>query len=240
MSDAARLARQSFASKPDGVAYGNFSPSSGALASIAGVVGDAALESSYAAVVSYAEAITGLLHGSISWSIVRLYYSSFYCVRGLLLLKGVIPFNCGGEMLLDTHVGHYLKGGRSSHHWNWTSIEKIPQLKGNWFVSEDSQEAYKLLREYRENVNYTHYFTDPTMHECLVSEETDLMKRFRRYRDDGTFLYTYLSDHLAIAYPTKLIFQLETSLKSASLGLHRDQISHMKKIWPLKDRCPVS
>ena len=240
MSDAARLARQSFASKPAGVAYGNFAPSSGALASIAGVVANAALESSYAAAVSYAEAITGLLHGSISWSIVRLYYSSFYCVRGLLLLKGVIPFNCREEMLLDTHAGHFLKGGRSSHHWNWTSIGKIPQLKGNWIISEESQVAYKLLREHRENVNYTHSFTDPNMHACLVSVETDLTKRFRSYRDDGTFLYTYLSDHLAIAYPTKLIFELDTSLKSASLSLNQDQISHVKKIWSLKDRCPVS
>ena len=240
MSDAARLASQAFSQKPQGTAYAHFAPSAGEISAIRATLEDAVMDSSYAAVVSYAEAITGLQHGSISWSIVRLYYSCFYSLRALLLLNEIVPFNCHGEMLLDVQRGMFLKGGKSSHHWNWASIRKIAQLTGSWFVSSDSEETYEKLRKHRENVNYTHAFTDPAFHRCLVSGESDLTKRFRSYRDDGPFLYTYLADHLAIAYPTKLIFGLDALLRDASISLPHDRTSHAKKIWSMKDRCPVS
>lgn len=240
MSDASRLARQSYLSKPVGLPYEHFSPGLGDLAFIGATVKDAVSESAYAAVISYAEALSSLQHGSISWSIIRLYYSCFYSLRALLLLNNVVPFNCGGEMLLNIRDGTFLKGGRSSHHWNWKSIKKVAHINGSWFVSSDSQASYDKLREYRENVNYTHSFTDPDFHNCLLSGEADIVKRFRSYRDDSTFLYTYLSDHLAIAYPTKLIFQLDANLEKASIHLTPEKIVHIKKIWTIKDRCPVS
>jgi hypothetical protein len=240
MSDAARLASQAFSQKPLGISYAHFSPSAGEISAIQAAVEDAVVESTYAAVVSYAEAMSGLQHGSISWSIVRLYYSCFYSLRALLLLNEIVPFNYRGEMLLDIPSRKFLKGGASSHHWNWTSVRKSAQLSGMWFVSSDSEETYEKLRKHRENVNYTHAFTDPALHRCLVSGESDLIRRFRLYRDDGSFLYTYLTDHLAIAYPTKLIFSLDASLRVASLSLPPESISHARKIWSMKDRCPAS
>ena len=240
MSDAARLASQAFLHKPPGTPYAHFVPSAGEISAIRATLEDAVIESTYAAVVSYAEAMSGLQHGSISWSIVRLYYSCFYSVRALLLLDEVVPFNCRGEMLLDISSGKFLKGGASSHHWNWKSLRKIAQLGGGWFLSSDSEETYDLLRKHRENVNYTHAFTDPNFHRCLVSGESDIIKRFRSYRDDVPFLYTYLADHLAIAYPTKLIFSVDASLRDASMSLPPECISHAKKIWSMKDRCPAS
>ena len=240
MSDAARLASQAFSHKPQGTPYANFSATAVQISSISATIDDAVIESSYAAVVSYAEAMSGLQKGSISWSIVRLYYSCFYSLRALLLLNRVVPFNCQGEMLLDLQSGKFLKGGTSSHHWNWISIRKAAQLDGSWFVSEDSEETYAELRKHRENVNYTHGFTDPTFHHCLVFDKNDLISRFKSYKDDDSFTYTYLTDHLAIAYPTKLIFSLDTSLQDASLSLPAENIAHTKKIWSMKERCPVS
>ena len=239
MSDAARLARQSLLSKPKGLSYDKFTPGVGDLATIGDAVRDAVSESAYAAVVSYAEALAGLKHGSISWSIIRLYYSCFYSIRALLLLNQLIPFNCSGEMLLDISNAKFLKGGVSSHHWNWNSIKKVKRLTSSWFLSTDSQESYAELRAYRENVNYTHHFTDPNFHQCLVSGETDIGKRFRSYRDDNNFLYTYLADHLAIAYPTKLIFSLDAAMVSAAIKLEPEKVAHIKKIWSIKDRCPT-
>lgn len=240
MSDSARLASQAFSRKPPGTPYAHFAPSAGEMLAIRATLEDAVIASTYAAVVSYAEAMAGLQHGSISWSIVRLYYSCFYSLRALLLLEDVVPFNCRGEMLLDISGGKFFKGGASSHHWNWTWLRKIVQLGGSWFLSSDSEEAYERLRKHRENVNYTHAFTDQNFHRCLISGESDLIKRFRSYRDDGPFLYTYLADHLAIAYPTKLIFSLDASLREASMSLPPESISHAKKIWSMKDRCPAS
>lgn len=240
MSDAARLARQAFSQKPEGTPYADFALSAAEISAIRATIEDAVKASSYAAIVSYAEAMSGLQRGSISWSIVRLYYSCFYSLRALLLLNKVVPFNCQGEMMLDIPSGKFLKGGGSSHNWNWKSIRKVAQLGGAWFVSSDSQDTYERLRKHRENVNYTHAFTDPAFHRCLVSGETDLARRFRAYRDDGSFLYTYLADHLAVAYPTKLIFSLDASLHDASMSLPPENIAHLRKIWSIKDRCPVS
>lgn len=240
MSDSARLARQLYLSKPDGLSYSSFKPNASDIVAIDATLNDAVLESAYAAVVSYAEAMSSLKHGSISWSIVRLYYSCFYSIRALLLLRKVVPFNCNGEMLLDISDVNFHKGGKSSHHWNWNSIEKTKKLTNSWIISADSQESYQKLREHRENVNYTHGFTDPNFHCCLISGEADLVKRFKLYKDDDAFFYTYLPEHLAIAYPTKLIFELDMSVRNLSICLESEKISHIKKIWGMKDRCPMS
>ncbi|MHA6639514.1 hypothetical protein ACP6JA_12715 [Stutzerimonas frequens] len=240
MSDASRLARQCFSKKGSGVSYKHFNPTSAELNAISPAVNDAAVGSAYAAALSYAEAITGLQKGSISWSIVRLYYSCFYSLRALLFLNQIVPFNCNGEMLLDVMGARFLKGGKSSHHWDWKSLRSVSRISGNWFMSPDSQEAYERLREYRENVNYTHGFTDPNLHQCLISGEADLVKRFRTYRDDNAFTYTYLADHLAIAYPTKLIFSLNVAMHDSGIVLPSENIAHLKNIWVVRDRCPMS
>jgi hypothetical protein len=240
MSDAARLARQSFLSKPQGQLYSHFAPSAGDIALISSKVNEAVSDSAYAAIVSYAEALSGVQRGSIAWSVVKLYYSCFYSIRALLLLNQVVPFNCKREFLLDIADKKILKGGPSSHHWNWNSIDKIPKVTGNWFASMDSQQSYEKLRGHRESVSYTHSFTDPNLHRCLMSGESDLAKRFRSYRDDGSFLYTYLPDHLSVAYPTKLIFYLDSCLRNASISLEAERIAYLKKIWSMKDRCPFS
>ncbi|WP_152414105.1 hypothetical protein [Stutzerimonas degradans] len=240
MSDASRLARQCYSKKSSGVPYKHFNPTSAELNVISSAVNDAVVGSAYAAALSYAEAITGLQKGSISWSIVRLYYSCFYSLRALLFLNQIVPFNCGGEMLLDVKGARFIKGGKSSHHWDWRSIRSVAHLSGNWFMSSDSQDAYEKLREYRENVNYTHGFTDPNFHQCLISGEADLVKRFRTYRDDSGFIYTYLADHLAIAYPTKLIFSLNVAMNDSAIVLPVENIAHLKSIWGVRDRCPMS
>jgi hypothetical protein len=192
MSDAARLARVSFLSKPPGLSYSAFQPSPIQLAGIESTRLAAASDSAYAAVISYVEALASLQHGSASWSIVKLYYSCSYSLRALLFLNQVVPFNGGKEMLFDIDGKKFNKGGTSSHHWNWPSIRSVGAINRSWFTFEDSEEAYSKLRKHRENVNYTHSFTDPDFHSCLVSGEMDLTRRFRTYRDDGEFLYTYL------------------------------------------------
>ena len=238
MSDAARLASSAFQNKPLSTPYSLFQISAAEISKIRAEMKVAAIESAYAAVVSYAEALSALQKKSISWSIIRLYYSCFYSLRSLFLMNEIVPFNCRGERLLCVSSGKFQKGGTSSHHWNWSVIRKFPQLNTSWFVSTDSQEAYEKLRKHRENVNYTHAFTDPALHNCLITGEHDLGKRFRVYRDDTPFLYTYLDDHLAIAYPTKLIFTVDAHMLRSSIALPAKSMSHVRAIWSMRDRCP--
>lgn len=240
MSDAARLARVSFAAKPNGVSYDKFSISGGNLRDICDKIDDAIISSAYSSAVSYSEAIRSLSDGWVSWSIIRLYYSCFYSMKALLLLNGVIPFNFSKEMLLDVATGTFEKGGGSSHDWNWMAFKKIPSTKSEWFCAQDSQDAYQKLKKHRDNVNYTHGFTDPELHECLVTGEADISKRFRAYRDDSEFFYTYLDDHLSIAYPTKLLFHLDSVIGQRGLTLPKEKVDHIRRIWKIKDRCPIT
>lgn len=239
MSDASRLARQHFSKKPQGLPYGVFPIDNLALRQIQGKLDDAAIEAFYAAVISYIEAINGLGRKSISWSVIQLYYSCYYSVKSLLFLRGVVPFNCGDEMVLDTNSSLYHRGGRSSHQWNWRNLVKIPNVSGEWFASADAQAAYAKLRKHREDVNYNHYFTDPDFHDCLVSSEPDIVKRFRTYRDDTMFFYTYMPEHLALAFPTALVSHIDAEMRGRSLRLSGDKLDHASKIWKFRDRCPL-
>lgn len=236
MSDAARLTRLAFSQKPAGTPYANFSLTQATADNINARRIEAALDAAYAGAVSYAEAITGLRVGSTSWAVIKLYYSSFYSIRTLLLLNGVIPFNCEGEMLYDTTTGRFLKGGRSSHHWNWISIRKT-DAKNSWFSSQDSQDTYERIREHRENVNYTHSFKDPEPHSSMNMLNADIAKSFRTYRDDSDFFYTYLPEHLILAYPTRALLEVESELKIVGKQLSADRIAHLSSIWKIKDRC---
>lgn len=238
MSDAARLAKKGFSGKPKRTPYNKFSISSLELQSIVQQIPVAIIDTAYAAIISYIEAISGIQQGSSSWSIIRLYYSAFYSIKTMMLIRSIIPFNGGGEMLLDASTGKFYKGGKSSHHWNWLSVRETV-LKYDWFTSQDSEEAYAFLRECRENVNYTHAFTDPILHQCLVYDQLDLGRRFRTYRDDAAFLYTYLPDHLAIAYPTKLIFEVDSSISRLGYQLDSERVEHVRSLWKIRDRCPI-
>jgi hypothetical protein len=239
MSDAARLASLAFAGKPGGTPYGKFSISPQMAQSIGQQLPAAIMDTAYSAIISYAEAIFGINKGWSSWSVIRLYYSAFYCLKTMMLLRSVIPFNSGGEMLFDVSTGKFLKGGRSSHHWNWHSVRQTA-LKHDWFTSQDSEDAYIKLRTYRENVNYTHTFTDPNLHRCLVTDELDLGRKFRVYRDDTPFVYTYLNDHLAVAYPTKLIFELDSAISGLGYQFEPERLQHLRALWNIRDRCPLT
>jgi hypothetical protein len=238
MYDVARLARQAFAAKPPGQQYSNFNISMETQQAIADEIDKSVIDAAYASIISYSEALSGIRAGSSSWSIIRLYYSCFYSIKTLLLIERMIPFNGGDEMILDLQERRFIRGGKSSHDWNWTAL-KSTRIAMNWFCSQDSQDTYKKLRKYRENVNYTHAFSDPVLHRCLVTNEKNLNRRFRTYRDDVQFFYTYMDDHLAIAYPTRLIVYLASKLASRNLNFDPERASHVKKIWDFSDRCPI-
>ncbi len=239
MSDAARLAREAYKIKPDGVPYSLFVASTPSTTIIRNQIPSAIIDTSYAAIISYVEAITGLKNGLSSWGVIRLYYSSYYSIKSMLLAGDFVPFNSDKEMILDVSSGKFYKGGKSSHNWNWALIRNT-LVRGEWFFSQDSQEAYEKLRKHRENVNYTHCFTDPNIHECLNNEEMNFDKRFANYRDDDEFMYTYLDDHLSIAYPTKLIFALEKMLETQRLKLDSERVRHIKTLWKMHARCPLT
>jgi hypothetical protein len=88
-------------------------------------------------------------------------------------------------------------------------------------------------------MNYRLKFPDPTLHQCLIAEESDIARRIRTYRDDSSFFYTYLEDHLSLSYPTKLLYFVEREIANRGLGLAEERVRHLKSLWPMRDRCPL-
>lgn len=238
MSNAGRLAKQAYETKPAGLERHRFKLQKNTLDQIVDHIPRDVSDASYAAAISYAEGLNGLINGKTSWSVVKLYYSTFYCIRSLLMLEDIIPFHYKDHFLLDTRDNYFHKGGSSSHHWNWNSLRKIKRLS-QWYYSADSQQAYENLREKREDANYRHAFIDPYFPDFLEKKDSDLSKTFRTYRDDTGFFYTYLSGHFSLAYPTMLLFYLEQEVSSRNITWDEERRRHIKSIWPLKDRCPL-
>jgi hypothetical protein len=239
LSDAARLASLSYQSKPSGLQRTAFHAPSGLLAQISVAVPGDLQDSAYSAAISYAEALVGIRRGNASWAVVKLYYSCFYSIKTLLIADNVIPFNFRSEYLLDISANVFEAGGRSSHHWNWNSFQRIRRLT-RWVYSADSESAYNKMREHREHANYTHPFTDPVIPSFLLAQEADLGRRVRSYRDDAAFFFTYLPDHMPLAYATKLIFELDQVLATRALDIGAERKRHLRSLWPLVDRCPIA
>lgn len=240
MPNSSRLAKRAFSTKPRGLPLDSFQLSPSDLRDIAAPIHADALDDAYAAAVTYAEAVSALRQSLISWSVIRLYYTAFYCVRSLCFISKVVPFNNRGEFVLDAALNNFYKGGASTHKWNWNAFRRIPSLNTLWPFSTDSADAYGALRQHREDVNYRSCFPDPGLHSCLVAPETDVGRRFRSYRDDDDFFYTYLPEHLALAYPTKLLVFLDEELSKRDLTQSEERRRHLRSIWALKDRCPIT
>lgn len=239
MSDAARLASQVFLQKPAGMKREHFKVSSSSLSQIQSFIHLDAAEFAYASVVSYAEAINGLMLGRTSWSVVKLYYTAYYSIRSLMLASFVVPFHCKEHFLFDARDNVFLKGGSSSHHWNWSSIATIKRLN-QWFFSPDSENAYDNLRNLRERANYNQPFLDPSFPLYIHNPTGDLAKVVKSYRDDEDLFYTFLLDHFCLAFPTKLLYAVDETIKNLGLRFDEDRSVHLKSLWSLRERCPLS
>lgn len=241
MSDAAKFAKAVLLRKPAETPISKVTVTPAEEQAIASKIPDALIESAFSAAVSYTEAINGLKNRSTSWSIIKLYYTCYYAIKSLNLHNGILPFNDGKkERMYDSKTKSFSNGGTSSHVWNWRSLRSYIRSSSMWYISEDSENCYNSLKSYRESVNYNGKFPEPLLHKCVVGICPDLERKFRAYRDDVDFTYTYLDDHNAIAYPTKLLFFLDERLKIAGYSLSADQIKYIKANWKFKDRCPIA
>ena len=195
-------------------------------------------DAAYAAGLTFASALRDLMANNTSWARVELYYSCFYSMRALLLMDEIISFHCGEYLLCDFKDGSVKKGGSSSHNWSWSSIRDFKRLNG-WYYSQDSTDAYDLMREIREDANYRFGFMDPNWPSCFSEVANSTLNKFyRNYRDDDAFFYTYLDSHFALAYPTKLVKSVEEKLNVKNYLISDERKLHIKKIWPFKDKAP--
>jgi uncharacterized protein (UPF0332 family) len=180
----------------------------------------------YCALVSFAEAVRGCKSSAWSWSIIKLYYSSFFAARALLAIENIaVCFIGKSEKFIiakpneslnkfpkkkftttarDTNEKKKINGthGAVMHLFEETFINER-------LLSQDIDQLYPsewLVRE-RETANYrTDYFKDPFPPQCMdfvsrLGPETLISEYYR----DETSLYTFDESHAILSYPSKLL-----------------------------------
>jgi hypothetical protein len=239
MSRSGHIAIGLFAAKPNGVSIGHFAlplPSAAMASAIRADVEDEL----FAACLTYSDAIRSLEAGNSSWAMVKLYYSAFYSMRSRLLLDNVVNFHSGRYLICDTQNGSVMSGGTSSHNWSWNSINSIRRLS-SWIYSADSTKAYDMLRSFRELASYKGGFVDPLFPQYLYQVSTNgIAKSYRAYRDDAGYVFTFLNDHLSLAYPTRVLLSVLQDAKTAGIGFSSERADHIRRVWPLRDLAPLA
>lgn len=180
----------------------------------------------YCALVSFAEAVRGCKASAWSWSIIKLYYSSFFAARALLALENIaVCFIGKSEKHIIAKPNEILtKFPKQKFTTTARNTNEKKQINGTHgavmylfeetfinerLLSQDIDQLYPsewLVRE-RETANYrTDYFKDPFPPKCmdfisLHGPETLIPV----YDQDENLLYTFDESHAILSYPSKLL-----------------------------------
>lgn len=167
---------------------------------------------SYSALVSVADALRGIDAGFYSWSVVKLYYSVFYCLRALLAFSHVAVFYVNqSPFWVVVRPGERPTAGHSS-----SSHKLILDLFGRQFRNSPllSQnigfdDPLLWLQRQRELVNYKQAkFSEPVAPPlfAIVSNSSNLRTLIAAYMADN--FYAFDPDHAIVAYPLAVLKEL--------------------------------
>lgn len=175
---------------------------------------------SRSAVISFADALHAMARGFYSWSIVKLYYSSFYSCRSCLALDG-----WGCYYVKEKPFRIRAAIGESAVKWERNSHKAIFQLYAERYPSDalvqqrvDLYDPLQWLRRLRESINYNDSrFCEPETHISLamlqISSPGRLMDQYIR---DVSHTYTFLKDHAAMALPAQCLVRMHRANKAKS------------------------
>jgi hypothetical protein len=197
--------------------------------------------------ISFCEAIHGIKKQRYTWSIVKLYYSTFYSIRADILLSGYFLIRCGalfyGRAKEGTKITKYqIRNVRGDHQYTTHFSAKLHKDKIRIDLVQDMLIEdiipYFWLMKQRERVNYqSREFLDPSIDEVLaepveyiktVGEE----KLFALYDSDEYQLYCGSEQHACVAIPyNKLrMLQKEFSNKNSELEISEALRDHLNQL----------
>lgn len=187
----------------------------------------------FSCLVSLGEAIKDLRTSRSSWPAVNLYYSCFYALEAQLASDQVtIFFHSHNYYVADSIVGTIKKVGTSSHSLNWNAIQSLTRLN-RWSYQDQSEDAYETMKKFREEANYQSPFQDPNSRRELKNLNISRIERaFRQYKEDNEQFYTFLADHVALAYPVKMAQEAWIATQAFGVRLSEEQYDHLRALWP--------
>ena len=187
------------------------------------------------AIHSFTQALEGIYAGNSAWSIVKLYYSVFYCLRGELLSNSHLLIRNGSLFCLDlstetqfTEIKHKLSGDHQLtivYYSKLVNDGAIPDLVSSNQI--DGINPYEWMLKQRERVNYQmQKFPDPRIDELLdktydavVYKNIDaLFKQIdSSFNTDGIYLFD--KDYSMIAIPFYKLQILRNQIQKFQLNI---------------------
>lgn len=204
------------------------------------------------AIHSFTQALEGISIGNSAWSIVKLYYSVFYCLRGELLSNSHLLIRNQSLFYLNLNAGtqfsEFKLGKLRGDHQ--LTIGYYLKLVNNGIITDlvssnqiDGISPYEWMLKQRERVNYQmQRFPDPRIDELIEKtyeaiSHKNLDAIFKQidssFNTDGIYLFD--KDYSIIAIPFYKLqillkhiqkFQLDIPTITTELGRAINIISH--------------
>jgi hypothetical protein len=224
---------------------GEVSPTSSTInyieaASIEHILHDDAKDYLYYGIISFANACASIRFGYYSWSTVKLYYASFYMIRGLLANAGICICYMGNKpMIVKATAGERLrrppavKRAGTTHGIVLETAKR--ELSNDLIFSQPiaGMHPVEWVREWREEANYWHsrLFEPGVPDQMRMVHQNGIRKLVTAYVSD-LLAFAFDPDHAIIAYPMLVWEKLkEQILAKSGTVLEDEEQSYLRSLF---------
>jgi hypothetical protein len=180
----------------------------------------------FKAIFSLADSINGISHGRHSWSVIKIYYATFFFLRcyfatkkhAFLKNKGIFTLKLAkGEVPVRRDLGKHLSEKVSGDH-KTTIVTFINLFKDEDVLLSNTIEGksiYEWLMDIRNQVNYRERaFTEPDGQYFYrdLFDNNKLKAQVETYLKDEDYVYCFDEDHCSLAAPLKLALIVKEKL----------------------------
>lgn len=202
----------------------------------------------YSALVCIADACHAMQDGFYSWATAKLYYSTFYSIRGMLAMRGFGIFYYDEKpMIIEAVAGaSFRKPSKSESKGGTHGL--VQTVFSNKFYNHillsqpiNGIPGPRWMKERREEVNYgsARYF-EPKVPRWMNSiDHLGIRKSLNAYLSDDNFLYSFDEDHAILAFPIFCARNILKDINDAGKGLSEEDTQFLaQKV--VDDAGPIS
>lgn len=179
-----------------------------------------ALSYFYSSVVSYADAIRGLNENFYSWSIVKMYYSTFYALRSILAAGNCCLFYVGTKAFsIDVSSGKCPEVALGNTHKAVFDLYTKKNINSSLVTQPiDGVTPFEWLTNNRELANYRNAkFCEPNLPGIFIKCGQSIQNNITAYINDEEFIYAFDKEHAMLAYPTEVLKEARRAISNNTL-----------------------
>jgi hypothetical protein len=204
----------------------NTSFTSSELASISAATDEDSTLFFEASCICFANSISGLERGLLTWPVIQAYYSVYFSLHSILASNQFILLRRGKSPHLLSVTPFFIRKLRSSAHDSLIRVFR-DQLPYHKILSQeiDGQISLKWVKELRERYNYqTPGFVEPDWPDCL-----DVFKRYGARKLIAIYFeepdrYAFDPDHAVLALPSLCLLESQ----GAARPIDKNKADHCK------------